>query len=180
MPSINQSSSATKVVVALAMAALLFAGWRTLGSGASEYKKFTYDYYYDLETQKIFVDNKYLVPPIRNGAAVKVVVLSCSSCDDKDSKNIGWLEKYDDQVQKMIQQSASDDPASEPVSERQRQAVSREMIAGQLIAPDPKTTGNQVQWVLANSPEGEAVKRTTIKKCGKSTKFCSPGIQEVP
>jgi hypothetical protein len=177
---IKENATGIKVVIAVVLTTSLIIAWQTLLTGTGEYEKFTYGYYYDLETHKIFVDDKYLVPPIRDGGAVKVVVFTCGSCEDKDKHTIGWLEKYDDQAKKMLEQASQQNSTSEPVSEQRRAAVTREMVAGQLIAPDPKTTGNDVQWVLASSGDGAAIMRAVRKKCGKSIKFCSPGDDQIP
>jgi hypothetical protein len=118
-----------------------------------------YDWWYDLDSKSFFKGPVGDLPPIASKSGpdkgLKAYLYSCSSCDDKASRFVGYLEMYTPQ-------------AKEARSDRAREQV---FMAGHMIRrPD------DAQWVPFRSGEGKALMSELMsKKCqGKPPTSCIP------
>ncbi len=118
-----------------------------------------YEWWYDLDSKSFFQGPVGDLPPIASKSGpdkgLKAYLYTCSSCDDKASRFVGYLEMYTPEAKAVR-------------SDRAREDV---FMAGQLIRkPD------DAQWVPLRSEQGKALMNELMtKKCeGKPPTSCNP------
>ena len=101
---INSRNIVTVLVATglLGLAAYGFARFFSRNGGVSEK-----EFFYDLSEKKLFTASREALPPIRglNDAqedAVRAVVISRGNPDDKSTRTIAYLEKYEPELKKSI------------------------------------------------------------------------------
>jgi hypothetical protein len=132
------------------------------------------NYYYDLNTQQLFVDDAELIPPIHtasgeyvaadgagSGAGVKAYVFACGDCSDPTKRFIGYLEMYTPEAQQKMQQfmmQAQQPGAS--ISPEAYLMYEEGQVSGRLIK-----RADDEQWVPAESDEGALIVNELTMKC---------------
>ncbi len=163
-PKIVLSVSVVSVVVLLGIVI-----WLSLPKKVVEVEHYEKDWFYDLNTGKLFVAKRGQLPPIKgptgplpNGepAGVRAYVFSFSSEPNEADRFIGFLETTDPNVDKS---------SIGPIDLR----VSGAEIwgKGRLIR---KVEDDQ--WVEANSNEGRAILGETFRRneAGERPQYCPP------
>lgn len=157
------------LVAPMAVVVLVIAWLVTLMGGGEDMSRYTYRYYYDLDTGEIIVDDGAKVPPIRSalgGEAVLAVMIGCGSCEDRGDMKIGWLEKYTDQAKQMLRVGPGGPPGDMSRQEVDQAAAFNEVMARDHLLALPPEPGQQPQWVSGGFPEGEYVRTAARRKCG--------------
>lgn len=127
-------------------------------------------FFYVPETKEMFAAEAKMIPPIdRNGKpAFKAHVYGCGDCDDPN-RFTAYYEKYTDagkaQLDKLREQMAS---TGDPEGEIENQIYEISMTQ-RFFSTDA------AEWVLAESPQGQALQETVREKCGTAKlTYCSP------
>lgn len=118
------------------------------------------DYYFDIETSKVFVADASQLPPIAApsgaGNGMKAYVFSCSDCGDASSHFVAYIEKYSEEAKAVM-------------GDREKLDIVDK--GHQLRA------GDGGEWVLASSEEGQKLISSppaTCKAKGGKTQICQP------
>lgn len=178
----NNSAVATIVAVVLLVIALGIIVWQNKGPSAGQYESF----YYDLNTQEIFVDDATLSAPFdrgtgtyeyfdgAKGSAVRAIIFTCN--DPADIKAgmtlaeieaaggfIAYLERLSPQ---MIEMQAKLD-AGQELAEQDYMLD----MGGGLIS----TIDGQV-WLSQESEQGMQLVSASFSRCGagQNPKICRP------
>ncbi len=170
------SQSNVKVVV-LVVVAVIAVGYsiKTVMSGQGPPRGAalpTSVWYYDLATGELFAEEPGQAPPIMAPSGEKTGVLAkvytCGQCTESE-RFVLSLEKYTEQGAALLAQAASSSP---------EEAAKLQMQIGQarLVAAVPSAPGQDVRWLPAVSPMGNAVAlEPIVKRCdGEPAKTCNP------
>lgn len=146
-------------------------------------------YYYDIQTDALYADSPFVIPPIDApsgpGQGVRAYVFSCGECpqvlsgmttDELEQVNvrIGWLEKYDEETRRKILDPTASSQLAEPptlINDHWRQ-----WDKGHLI----KAVDDE-QWVVSVSEQGMQLMRHVSKLCPENKnmpKRCLPPQDE--
>ncbi len=128
-------------------------------------------YYYDTESGGLFSAPGGQIVPIKapggKETGVRAYVYSCTSCQQKDERFIGWLEMYDPAVVKDLQETkAKDQPVSMLIT-----LIQEERPEGLLVADSQKPD----QWISIQSKDGMKLVNKAKDKCFPEVpKLCQP------
>lgn len=145
------------VVGGVMMLSAIIAATFVLG-GDNDTASLVYDdWYYDLESKKLFKAELGLTPPIEAPSGpnkgVKAYVYSCKDCSDASSRFIGYLEMLTPE-------------SKEAESDREKEEIYR---AGHMVRLEKDS-----DWVNLYTPAGEKVVDWAIEHCkGKQPIFCN-------
>lgn len=152
-------SVSDKPIVGIVIAVVILgaAAWIVMRSGGSEGLEKAY--YYDVDAQKLIVDDVNKVPPFKTssgGTAVVAAVFSCGDCGDASTHFVGYLEKLTD-------------------------ALRTAMDTGDAIDPDVAKVGHVVReesgsdWVPSSTMAGQQIIEAVGKECGdQKPTACQP------
>ena len=134
-------------------------------------------YFYDLETDRLFIAPYNQLPPIAAPGtsadapltAVHAAIYACNNCDDPRDRFIAWLDAYTPNAR--ARRPASAGLASDATT-------AEEFEAGHLLAKPgtPDSSWKITGFVEMMSPRGQAIIAEAQQICGpdKSPFVCSP------
>lgn len=172
----NRTISVVIAIAALAVAALVVLFTLRSSGGPTE----PMAYYFDLDSKELFAAPASLTSPIKSKAgdkpegAVRAYVYSCSDCGDKPSRFTGYLEKYDADAKKAIEEQTAMFAKRGPsrpapavvVNELKTKTENGHFIASES-SPD--------KWVVYSSDKGTTIMNDIKVKCGdKDPIACFP------
>lgn len=109
-------------------------------------------YFLDLNTKELVKKPVDTLSPADGGQSLRAYVFSCSSCDDKASHFIAYLERYTDDALAAVKDTSLD-----------MDVQNNRRIAGwELRSSDSET------WIKATSPEGQKLMNFPLEKCSSS------------
>ncbi len=131
-------------------------------------------WFYDLNTQKLFITTATTIPPIetRSGpgpdgtpAGVLAKVFSYSDCSDPSQQFIGWLEKRTPQVKEEMTETQTAGAQADTL------ITKRTYLDGLLVRPP-----DGFDWVRADSAEGRRLMQKPRQNCppGSILNSCFP------
>lgn len=160
----NNSAMVTILAVVILIMSLAFI---IISNTRPSYQPRVIDvYYYDLGTNKLFVDTSDKYPPIATPTGemkgARAYVFSCGDCADESQRFIGYLEMYTPQAKSALEDPQPIDPEEMPTID-----IFEE---GRLIrGVDAK------DWVKANSNEAFETQDAVQTRCGDvPPKSCMP------
>ncbi len=109
-------TSGAVVILVAALAWIITAG---IGGSGGSSASGAQAYFLDLKTGELFKDSDSKLAPIEspNGnQAVRAVVFSCGSCDDKEKRFIGYYQKLPPEMQKMRPKDGTSGGGAPPVN----------------------------------------------------------------
>jgi hypothetical protein len=133
-------------------------------------------YYYDLNTDQVFVARVRDLPPIAVPGAptdakptgARAFVFACNDCNDPKDRYIGWIEVYTPEAISKLIGAAREPAATQPSSTQPMLMLSMsEMEVGHLIGkPDPSDPHWKDKLVGFVSDEGNAILQASQSRCG--------------
>jgi hypothetical protein len=142
-------------------------------------------YFYDLETDQIFVAPLNEVPPINVPGelpgtpphGVRAYVFACGDCNNPANRFLAWVETYTPEAKSRLLNSF-DRPPEERGPRGFPEPDGRRFIGrGHLIAaPDPNNPDWKKHWVPFRSDEGTELLSRAQQRCNpqQATNICSP------
>lgn len=144
------------VMVSVAIALLLAAGWLLRGTNNSEAARNRLGYFYDAEARALIVDQD---TGERSGA-IRAMIFSCGECADDSARFIGWLET-----------TASGDAATPT------RAIPSTNDEGYRIAlPPVESSDTELNWSPRTTQAVQQLRQRTADRCNDSTSLiaCFP------
>lgn len=125
-------------------------------------------YYYDLDTNQLFIDKSDKYPPIPTPSGemkgARAYVFSCGDCSDESKRFVGYLEMYT--------------PAAKSALENPQPANPEDMSSIDIFEEGRMLRGvDSREWVKANSNEAFQTQDAVQTHCGAEVppKSCMPG-----
>ena len=168
----------TLAVIVIVVAA--FAIYRQARSSTPQ-RPPTHEWFYDLNTGKIFSAPADQVPPIaapsgatKDGqpAGVRARVLSCGKCTESQ-QFVAYLETYTpEDRERLLRLQNPTIPTEKPAVIPEMQAAADPLAGGRSLVRRPTDS----DWVSMQSREGAQIVREADQKCGagKRSRMCLP------
>jgi len=170
------SSKPLVITILILGPVVLMATW--LSSSRKAQASTTKTYYYDTRSNDLFTSPTFRLPPIsapsddadsqaRSGVIARV--FSCSSCEVKDSRIVGYLETYSPDALKSI--GLADVDLSKADHESLAMNIA-ESAAAHIFVRSPDND----QWHVYGSKQGQAIVTAARRQCpdSRSIKECLP------
>jgi len=144
------------IIVVVAVIYMFRGGGKDLSSSVAEWN------WYDTGTSELYGDASPELSPIQAPSGkdgVKAYVFSCTSCEDKGSRFIGYLEKYTDEDKAAIASTYESGNMG-----ARTEAYNNAKVRGE----------NDTEWVVKSSAEGADVVASANAECApQSANSCA-------
>ena len=170
---INKNSPLVTIGAVLVLIVCLFVLLRQINPPVPP--PITKAWFFDLETNKLFIGPNAALPPIptpsgkkdANGSdqGVRAIIFSCGQCSDESKRYIGYLETLTPEAKEQIQammDAASKVTPDGPPPPPPTQPMGDPMMNGRLIA-SPDKGG----WLTMDSPDAGKLIQESMSKCGE-------------
>ncbi|MEX2215776.1 MAG: hypothetical protein WD768_16815 [Phycisphaeraceae bacterium] len=178
---VNQNSAAVTigavVILIFSLAYLWFNA--SPGSGGGGNRGPIDQYFYDVNTQKLFVVSGDKLPPIPSPSApndptklaYKAYRFSCGDCSEAQQFT-GYYEGFQKEYKDAIERAKEAARSGSAAGPEDMMFMEEGYGKGRLISTDA------IGWVEQNSPEGIAINHDLSKKCGEGGRLrpCYPGM----
>jgi hypothetical protein len=180
---VNKNSGLTTIVAIAGLALALIAIAFQLHRPTPVFKMGN-AYFYDMDTDKVFVSSAGDIPPINvpgsTGAkpmGARAMVFACHDCKDEKDRFVGWVEVYTPETKAKLEDvSHQSRGAASPITP-QRMMMMGGGDGGHLLAkPDPANPQWKNGFVDFTADEGSKVMLDAQQRCGEGTvpQMCQP------
>ncbi|MBI1375712.1 MAG: hypothetical protein GC159_23635 [Phycisphaera sp.] len=139
------------IIIGMCLATLLSRGGNAVIEAPPDFDPGP-QWFFDVETQEVFVDSGRHIPPFENAAGhecVRAVMYGCGGCGEKQ-RFVAYYEKYTSSGQAVVQQYGTYEDA---------------LMADENLNQQRLVSDNGVAWLAASSPEGARVMTAFLEHC---------------
>jgi len=176
----KNSGTVTLVAVIFLMLALVAIG-RSIGIGPGPTPPEIDGYYYDVDTDKVFISRVNSLPPIvvpgsaagAKATGARAFVFACKDCGDEKDRYVGWIELYTPEAKAAMSAGTTEGGAGVPLGPASMMGMER----GHMIAkPDPQRADWKKEFYEFMSNEGNRIMQESQARCGEGVipRNCMP------